>query len=154
MSDGTDGRGYPHRDEQGRLVGLVDLLGIALAGLVLGVAALLLVEGVLALVGVGRFGQANGWLAAILPVWLFAEEFRAWRGVPGRLACGLVGAAVAIALGALAQGLLQDLPPAVTGAVGAAVAVLGYALIWFYGIRWLGGRTGDPGRPGRSGRAG
>ncbi len=130
----------PYRDAQGRLVALGYLLGFALAGYVIGLAVLLLLDGVLAAFEVDRFGRANGWLAAILPVWLLVEEFRAWRGQPGRLLAALVGATVGVGLGGLAAGLASDLPPVASGAIGTAVAVLVYSLIWFYGVRWLGER--------------
>jgi hypothetical protein len=148
--------GSQFRDGHGRLVGLGHLLGFALAGFVIGLAALLVLDAVLALTGVSRFGRANGWLAVILPVWLFVEEFRAEgasrgefrqassarRRQPGRVPAALVGVAVGLALGTLANGLAGDLPPLASGAIGAAVAILAYSLVWFYGIRWLGGRAG------------
>jgi hypothetical protein len=135
MSEGSQ-----FRDEHGRLVGLGHLFGFVLAGFVVGVAALLVLDTVLALTDVSRFGRANGWLAVILPVWLFVEEFRAWRGQPGRVPPALVGGLLGLALGTLATGLASDLPPLASGAIGAAVAVGAYALVWFYGIRWMGGR--------------
>jgi hypothetical protein len=125
------------RDEHGRVVGVGHLLGFALAGFVLGVAALLLVDAVLAAMDVSRFGRANGWLAVILPVWLLVEEFRAWRGQAGRLPVAAVGVALGLALGTLATALAADLPPLAGGAVGAAVAILAYSLVWYYGIRWF-----------------
>jgi hypothetical protein len=126
-----------YRDEHGRVVGIGHLLGFALAGFVLGVAALLLVDTVLAAVNVSRFGRANGWLAVILPVWLLVEDFRAWRGQPGRLPVAVVGVALGLALGTLGAGLAGGLPPLGSGAVGAAVAILSYSLVWYYGIRWF-----------------
>lgn len=119
------------------MVGITDLLGFLLAGLVIGVAVLLAIDGILALFDWSRFGNANGWLAAILPVWLLVEQFRAWRELPGRIAPALVGAAVGLALGILATSFVADLPPLASGSVGAFVAVVAYAIIWFYGIRWL-----------------
>jgi len=58
------------------------------------------------------------------------------------LAVGLVVAValVAIGLGLVAAGLVSGLPPMASGGVGATVAVLTYAPLWFLGIRW---RTGD-----------
>jgi hypothetical protein len=126
-----------YRDEHGRVVGVGHLLGFALAGFVLGVAALLLVDMVLAAVDVSRFGRANGWLAVILPVWLLVDEFRAWRGQAGRVPVAAVGVALGLALGVLAAGVAAGLPPLGSGAVGAAVAVLAYSLVWYYGIRWF-----------------
>jgi hypothetical protein len=56
-----------------------------------------------------------------------------------------VSAAIAVGLGLVAAGLVGDLPPIVSGGVGAVVAVLGYAPLWFIGIRWLtGDRTESP----------
>lgn len=130
----------PYRDADGRLVRIGYLLGFALAGYVVGLAVLLLVDAVLAVFGVGQFGRANGWLAAILPVWLLVEEFRAWRGQPGRLPAALAAATVGLGLGVLATGLASDLPPVASGAIGTAVALLAYSLVWFHGVRWLGVR--------------
>jgi hypothetical protein len=142
----SEGSPSPFRDEQGRLVRFGHLLGFTLAGFVIGLSTLLLVDAVLDWLDVSRFGRANGWLAALLPVWLLIEEFRAWRGQPGRFTPAFVGILVALALGTITTGMTNTLPPIASGAIGAAVAVLVYSLIWFYGIRWLGGRTGGPGR--------
>lgn len=142
MGDGTDG-GPARRDAHGRVIRSVDLVGLTLAGLAVGIAALVLLDGTFALIGLGDFGRANGWLALILPAWLFVEEFRAWRGGPARIVAAGVAAALAIAAGLLAAGLAAGLPPLVTGGLGAVVAALTYAVIWFYGVRWLSRRTGE-----------
>jgi len=52
--------GFPRRDAHGRLVALPDLLGVALAGLVIGILILVLFDGVLAFLGFAEFGRANG----------------------------------------------------------------------------------------------
>lgn len=142
MGDGTDG-GPARRDAHGRVIRSVDLVGLTLAGLAVGIAALVLLDGTFALIGLGDFGRANGWLALILPAWLFVEEFRAWRGGPARIVAAGVAAALAIAAGLLAAGLAAGLPPLVTGGLGAVVAALTYAVIWFYGVRWLSRRAGE-----------
>ncbi|HEY8532614.1 MAG TPA: hypothetical protein VIL44_01900 [Micromonospora sp.] len=129
--------GFPRRDAHGRMIALPDLLGVAVAGWVIGVLALVLFDGGLALLGAGEFGRANGWLAVILPVWLFIDEFRAWRGGTHRVLVALVAAGVAITSGLLAAGLTAAWPPLASGAVAAAVFTVGYALIWFHGVRWL-----------------
>jgi hypothetical protein len=131
------GAAGPYRDEQGRVAGLGYLLGFGLAGFVLGLGALLLLDVVLAVFDISRFGRANGWIAVVLPVWLLAEEFRAWREQPGRLWVALVGAALGLALGILANALASGLAPLARGAIGAAVALLAYSLVWYYGIRWM-----------------
>jgi hypothetical protein len=134
--------GFPRRDAEGRILAVTDLLGLALAGLVIGVIALVLFDGVFSMLGLGDFGRASGWLAVILPVWVFVEEFRAWGFGPGRIAAALVGAAVSVTLGLLVAGVLNGLGPLWSGAAAATAFALAYALIWFYGIRWLAHRTG------------
>lgn len=155
---------YPRRDEDGRVTRLPDLLGVTLAGLVIGLLALVLLDGVFTLVGLGRFGRTSGWLVVILPAWLFVEEFRAWGGRPpqragavrgqpaepdlppapgpARVAAALVAAAVGVAAGLLVAGTVATLAPLWTGAIAGAVFAWSYALIWFLGIRWLTRRMG------------
>jgi hypothetical protein len=133
---------FPRRDADGRVVGLPDLLALAVAGLLTGAVVLVVVDGAGALVGWGEFGQASGWLALILPAWLFIiEELRAWRGVPGRLALAGSGGLLAVALGLLAAGVTPG-PPLVSSGAGAAVATVVYAVYWYQGIRWLDLREG------------
>ncbi|MEJ3748388.1 hypothetical protein WEI85_34525 [Actinomycetes bacterium KLBMP 9797] len=134
--------GFPRRDADGRLIAITDLLGLALAGLVIGVLAVVLFDGVFALIGLGEFGRASGWLAVILPVWIFVEEFRAWAGGPARIAAALVGAALGLTLGLLVAGVISAAGPLWSGAGAAAAFTFGYALVWFYGVRWLAHRTG------------
>jgi hypothetical protein len=141
MSD-ANSDGLPRRDAGGRVVALPDLLGITLAGLVIGVLMLVVFDWAAALVGLGAFGRTNGWLAVILPVWLFVEEFRAWGPGPARVVAALVAAAVGIVVGLLAAGAAAGLAPIWTGAIAAAVFALSYAMIWFFGVRWVGRRTG------------
>jgi hypothetical protein len=134
--------GFPRRDADGRILAVTDLLGLALAGLVIGILALVLFDGGFALLGAGDFGRASGWLAVILPAWAFVEEFRAWDIGPSRIAAALVGAAVSITLGLLVAGLISGLGPLWSGAAAATAFALAYALVWFYGIRWLAHRSG------------
>lgn len=132
------------RDEHGRVKTLSALLGFTLAGLVTGVVALAVIDVATASLGRGDFGHANGWLAVILPVWLFIlEELRAWRGVTGRLVLAGSGLLVGLALGLLAADAVAALPPLGSGAVGAAVASVAYAVYWYHGIRWLARREGE-----------
>lgn len=138
--------GFPRRDEDGRIIRLPDLLGTTLAGLVVGLLALVLLDGVFTLLGMGQFGRTSGWLVVILPAWFFAEEFRAWGGQPhpgpARFAAAPVAAAVGIAAGLLVAGAVAAMPPLWTGALAGAVFAWTYALIWFLGVRWLARRTG------------
>lgn len=140
MTDRTEQ--FPRRDGAGRVVGLADLLALTAAALLICFAVLVVVDGSGALIGWGRFGSASGWLALILPAWLFLiEELRAWRAVRGRHVVVVSGALAAMALGLLVAGATPG-PPLVSSGVGAAVAALAYAVYWFHGIRWLARRQG------------
>lgn len=134
---------FPRRDEDGRVVGLADLLALTAAGLITCFVVVLLVDATGAAVGWGEFGQASGWLALILPAWLFIiEELRAWRAVRARLLVVVSGGLVAMAVGMLLAGVAPG-PPLISSGVGAAAAALAYAVYWFYGIRWLARREGS-----------
>jgi hypothetical protein len=137
MTDTT----FPRRDADGRVVRLAELTAWTVAGLALGVLALLIVDGLSALVGMGRFGQLSGWLAGILPVWLFVEEFRAWRAIPSRIGMALLSGLLAVVIGIAAATLVAGaLPPLGSGAVGAAISAVLYGTLWYVGIRWLADR--------------
>jgi hypothetical protein len=132
---------FPRRDADGRVIRLADLLASAAAGLVIGLVVLVIIDGFMALVGLGRFGQASGWLAGILPVWLFAEEFRAWRGVRSRVGMALISALLAGTLGFAAAAVTAGaLPPLWSGALGVAISALLYGVLWYVGVRWLDDR--------------
>lgn len=124
------------------MTGLADLLALTVAGLVTCLAVLVLVDGTGAIAGWGEFGQATGWLALILPAWLFfIEELRAWRAVRGRHLVLWSGGLVAMALGLLVAAVTPG-PPLVSGGAGAAVAAVAYAVYWYHGIRWQARREG------------
>ncbi|KIR64662.1 hypothetical protein [Micromonospora haikouensis] len=134
--------GFPRRDVEGRIVALGDLLGISLAGLVIGLLALLLFDWGFATVGAGDFGRANGWLAIILPAWLYWEDFRAWEFGAARVVAALVAAGLAVVGGLVVAGLADGLPPLLGGGLGAAAFTVVYAVVWFTGVHWLARRTG------------
>lgn len=142
MTDVTD-RDFPRRDSRRRILSLRDLMAITLAGVVAGGAALVLLDGVFALLNLGDFGRVNGWLAVILPVMLLVEEFRAWRGSWVRLVVALASAIVAVGAGLLAAGLAGDLPDLAAGWLGALGFTTVYAPVWFYGVRVLGDEVAD-----------
>ncbi|MGW4295553.1 hypothetical protein ACWEH1_21225 [Micromonospora chersina] len=142
MSTEEQPRSFPRRDAEGRILTLGDLLGVSLAGLVIGVLALVLFEWAFATMGAGDFGRTNGWLAVILPLWLFWDDFRAWEFGAARVLAALAGIAVGVLAGLLAAGLAAGLPPLVSGALAAAVCTVVYAVIWFHGVHWLARRTG------------
>ncbi|MFG1954147.1 hypothetical protein [Micromonospora sp. NPDC048830] len=142
---GTDQRsqsGFPRRDADGRVVAFGDLLGVSLAGLVIGLLALLVLDWGFATVGAGEFGRANGWLAIILPAWLFWEDFRAWEFGAARVVAAVAAAVLAVVGGLLVADLVAGLPSLLSGGLAAAAFTLVYAAVWFHGVHWLAGRTG------------
>jgi hypothetical protein len=134
----------PRRDANGRLATFGDLVGTMLAGLVTGIVLVLILEAVLSVTRVSHFGTTSGWLAVILPVWLFIEEFRAERRSGAyRVVVVVLAAGFGVATGLSFAGLAAtDFPQLVSGFVGAAVLSLVYCVVWFYGLRWLGHRAG------------
>jgi hypothetical protein len=131
------------KDAGGRLATISDLLGSAFAGLAVGAAVLLVFETVMALTGLGEFGESNGWLVLILPVWLFTEEFRAEGFGAHRIMVGGLGAGFGAAAGMTVAGLVAGVaPPLVSGGSGAVTGTVVYCLVWFYGLRWLNHRSG------------
>ncbi|MGC5286048.1 hypothetical protein [Micromonospora sp. DT231] len=134
--------GFPRRDAQGRVRTLGDLLGVCLAGLVIGALALVLFDWAFASIGAGDFGHTNGWLAVILPAWLFWDDFRAWEFGAARVMAA-VAAAVGVFVGLLVAGLAAaGLPTLFSGTLAAGAFTVVYAMIWFPGVRWLSRRTG------------
>ncbi|MBB2945014.1 hypothetical protein FB565_004747 [Actinoplanes lutulentus] len=141
----TQQRNVPglRRDADGRLATINDLLGAAFAGLAVGLVVLLIFEAVMALTGLGEFGASNGWLVLILPVWLFVEEFRAEGFGADRVIVAALAGGFGVACGMSVAGLVSSVAPAlVSGVAGAATGTVLYCLIWFYGLRWLGQRSG------------
>ncbi|WP_106127273.1 hypothetical protein [Pseudosporangium ferrugineum] len=133
----------PRRDADGRLATVQDLVGVALAGLVAGLVVLLIFEGVMSLVRASEFGQASGWIAIVLPVWLFTEEFRAAGFGAYRIVVAGLGSGFGVAVGMTLAGLAAPLfPPLVSGAAGAFGLTVVYCVVWFYGLRWLSHRAG------------
>ncbi|MFC7529413.1 hypothetical protein [Actinoplanes sp. GCM10030250] len=142
MTEQKSARGL-RRDAGGRLATIGDLLGAAFAGLAAGLAVLLIFEAVMSLTGLGVFGDTNGWLALILPLWLFSEEYRAEGFGAYRVIVAGLGGGFGVATGMTAAGAIAGFVPAlVSGAAGAATGTVVYCLIWFYGLRWLSHRSG------------
>jgi uncharacterized PurR-regulated membrane protein YhhQ (DUF165 family) len=133
----------PRRDPNGRLATFGDLVGTCLAGLVTGIVLVLILESILSVTRVSHFGDTSGWLAVILPVWLFTEEFRAEKFGANRVVVAVLAAGFAVAAGLSLAGLAAiDFPQLVSGFVGAAGFAVVYCLVWFYGLRWLSHRAG------------
>jgi hypothetical protein len=141
----TESRGarHPRRDADGRLATFADLVGTALAGLVVGGVVLLVFEGVMSLARLSEFGNASGWIALILPIWLFTEEFRVAGWGAYRIVVALLGIGFGLAVGMTLAGLAAGpFPPLVSGAIGALGLTVVYCAVWFYGLRWLSHRAG------------
>ncbi|MEH0937973.1 hypothetical protein [Micromonospora psammae] len=134
--------GFPRRDAEGRILTLGDLLGIGLAGWVVGVLALALFDWAFALIGTAEFGRTNGWLAMILPAWLFWDDFRAWDFGAARVVGALLAAALGVVAGLVVAGLAGGLAPLFTGGLAALAFTLVYAVVWFPSVHWLARRTG------------
>jgi hypothetical protein len=130
----------PRRDTDGRVISLTELLGTAAVYAVVNGLGLLLIDGILAVVHLSSFGSTSGWLALVLPALLYLDDFRAWRAHRLRWLVGPVAAVLGIALGVVLIGVAPALPSLASGAIGAAMALVVYAPVWFLGIRRL---TGD-----------
>ena len=135
----------PRRDATGRLATIGDLVGTALAGLVTGAVLLLVLEAVLSLTRISEFGATSGWLAIILPVWLFVEEFRAEGFGAPRVVVAILAAGFGVAAGMSLAGFAasQFSITLVSGLFGAVGLTVVYCLVWFYGLRWLDHRAGQ-----------
>ena len=144
MSEKATVQSFPRRDEHGRAVSLRELIFAAVGGLLIALVGLLIIDGVLALFGLGSFASAPGWLALILPALIFFDDLRGWRGYGVRFAVAFLCAGAAIMLGLLAAGLTHA-APLVSGAVGALVAVVVYSAAWFFGVRWVTGQHSEMG---------
>lgn len=136
MTEGTR-PALPRKDEEGRVQYLPDLLGVAALFAVVNGIGLLLIDGLLAVLGLATFGRSSGWLVVILPAFLYFEDFRAWKAYRLRWLAAPVAVLVGIVAGMFGAGLVPVDVPLLTGAVGAFVAVLAYALVWWVGIRLL-----------------
>lgn len=117
-----------------RINRLTDLLAQCLAGFLISIAGILIMDGLFALIGIGKFGDLNGWLALIFPIMVFVGQFQAAKGERGRIIIAALGAVVGLGLGSTAAGAFAHLPAIGSGAVGALLATLVYAAIWHIGL--------------------
>jgi O-antigen/teichoic acid export membrane protein len=143
MTERSATQTFPRRDADGRVISLKELLVAVIVGTLLGLVALALIDGVFSLIGLGDFGHASGWLTAVLPIFLFVDDFRGWKRAGGarRWIVAAVGLGVALAAGLIAASLVSGLPAILSGFVGALVLGLFYMIIWYVWIRQLTGQT-------------
>jgi hypothetical protein len=132
---------FPRRDPDGHVAYFRDLLVAVVVALVVGFIALAVIDAVSGLSGLSGFGSSSGWVSGIIAAWLFVEDFRAWRGTRMRLAIAALAVLVGLGVGgtvawALAQVLAGD-TALVDGMAGVSAAMLVYAPVWFYGIRFV-----------------
>jgi hypothetical protein len=139
MADTSATSTFPRRDAEGRVISLAEMLAAALLGGVVAGLALVVIDAIIALIGLSGFGRSSGWLAAILPAFVFFDDVRAWRGYAVRFLVAAVALVVAIGVGLIAAGLPRGLPPIASGFIGTMVAAAVYAPIWFLSIRALTG---------------
>jgi hypothetical protein len=132
---------YPHRDADGRVINATEMVISVITSVAIVTVLLIAVDGLASVAGRGSFGRISGWPAAILAVWLFIEDFRAWKIGPARIGVALVAAALGALAGGLLASVLGALPPLFAGALGALLACLIYAMIWFFGVRLVAYRT-------------
>jgi hypothetical protein len=78
-----------------------------------------------------------------LAVWLFVEDFRAWKGVRARAGVMLIAAALGFLAGGALNVAIGSLPRVYSGAISVTLAALVYAVVWYFGIRALAGRVGE-----------
>jgi hypothetical protein len=143
VTDAKQQRAFPRKDPAGRVVSFAEFVAAALASTVIGLVILVGIDALFSLLRVGTFGSISGWLAGILMVFGFVEDFRAWKGVTARIAVAAVGVVLGVILGSLVNGLVDHLPNAFSGAVAVAVAGIVYAIVWFFGIRFCASRLGE-----------
>jgi hypothetical protein len=132
---------FPRRDADGRVATASDMAVGVVMSVAIATVLLIAVDGIATASGSGSFGHISGWPAAILAVWLFIEDFRAWRIGPARIGVALVAAALGVLAGGLLTSLLDVIPLLFAGALGALLACLIYATIWFFGVRLVADRT-------------
>ncbi len=135
-------RSFPRRDGNGRVISFGEFIVTIFASTLVALAILIGIDALFSALRVGEFGSISGWLAGILVVFAFVEDFRAWKGVPARVAAAIVGVVLGVVLGSLVNGAVSFLPNVFSGAVGVTVASLVYVTVWFFGIRWLDSRFG------------
>jgi hypothetical protein len=119
------------------VVNLGQLVGIAAGWTVINAVGLVLIDAVVALLGLSEFGRSSGWLVLILPALLYFDDFRAWQAYRQRWLVAPVALLLGIGVGLVVVVLVGALPPLVSGALGGFAAVLVYAPVWFLGIRRL-----------------
>jgi hypothetical protein len=134
---------YPPRDAEGRIATFGDMIGGVIFGIVICFILLVAIDGLFTLLGAGRFGGVSGWLIGILPVWMFIEDFRAWRGVPARIAVMLIAGALGLLVGVVISAHLTHMRPGFAGSISVTVTCLIYAVLWYFGIRYLANRLGE-----------
>jgi hypothetical protein len=132
---------FPPRDADGRIATVSEMLAGVAFTMIVGVILVVVIDGIITLLGAGSFGSFSGWIAGVLAVWMFVEDFRAWRAVAARTLVALFGIVLSIALGIALNVVVGALPRVFSGAISVTVAAVAYAVIWFFGIRFFADRN-------------
>jgi hypothetical protein len=134
---------FPRRDADGRYVSLVELTVVAVVGALVSFGAVALIDWLMSLADLGTFGAASGWLAAVLPIFVFLDDFRAWRDTgKGRWIAAAVAIPLSVGAGLVLAGTV-DAVALISGAVGALTLVVFYSVLWFIGVRLLTGSLAE-----------
>lgn len=137
----SSGQKYPHRDADGRIISAAEMVISVITSVAIVTVLLIAVDGLASVARHTPFGRVSGWPAAILAAWTFIEDFRAWRIGPARVGVAVFAAALGVLAGGLLASVLGALPPLFAGAIAALLACVIYAMIWFFGVRLVAGRT-------------
>jgi hypothetical protein len=115
---------------------LPELLAAGTGGVVIGAVLVAAVDGLFALAGLGRFGDASGMFAALPAAFVYYDEYRKLRRTGMALLCAVLAVVLGAGAGYAVSGAA---PPLVSGAVAALAAVVVYALLWHAGTKHLEG---------------
>lgn len=130
---------YPPRDERGRVVSLAEYIAAALGATAFTFVLLAIVDLLFSGFDFNEFGHISGWISVTLAAFIFIDDFRAWSGtryrVPVFIAAAILGTVAGLGISMAMPSSWLDL---LSGALGAAVSVVVYTILWFTGIRMIG----------------
>lgn len=117
---------------------LVHLLGTVLAYVVMGTAALAVIDLLFIVAAGGEFGNVSGWVGAVPAVFVFNQRFKRYQG-SSRWAVALIAIVLGLGAGVAATVFMPATwAPLATGAIGGLVAAFVYSVLWHAGINLYG----------------
>lgn len=130
---------FPPRDEHGRVESLAEYLAAALGATLFTFVLLAVVDLIFSGFDFGEFGHISGWISVTLAAFIFIDDFRAWSGTKYRVPVFVAAAALGTVAGlGIAMAMPSGWLDLLSGALGAAVSVVVYTILWFTGIRMIG----------------